>query len=85
MKVGHRTLVMLSMLRKRSLMTYYRRGPACSLTISRMLLKGDIRRRAPGLRWAARCVAGPVPIDRPKSRIEFSGTAQGYSVSVRKS
>ena len=76
-KEGHLTLSIESMLRNLSLITYYKRGPAYSLTISLIDLNGDIRSKAQGLRVAAKWVAGPVPIDLPKSIIEDSGTHQG--------
>ncbi len=65
------------MFRNRSLITYYKREPAYSLTISLIDLNGDISNNAQGLLEAAKCVAGPVPIDLPKIIIEDSGTHQG--------
>ena len=47
--------------------------PALSLTISLMLVKGDISNKAHGKFLDAICVAGPVPMDLPNMMMFYSG------------
>ena len=47
--------------------------PAFSLTMSLIDMKGLIKRRAQGVRRDANKLAGPDPIERPKSKIEVCG------------
>ena len=76
MNVGQRTCYMASMFLNLSVITYYRIEPAYSLTMSLMLLKGDIKSKELGLLLAAMCVAGPEPIERPNMMMESWGTYQ---------
>ena len=55
------------------MMIYCSMLPAFSLTMSRIDMNGLIRSRALGERSDATRLAGPDPIDRPKSMIDECG------------
>lgn len=71
MKVGQFTVFIFLRLSNWSFIKYFSTLPACISATDLIDLKGDISKSEHGLFLLARCVAGPLPMLRPK-RMMFS-------------